>query len=422
MIVLDRPGHWLEGETYAHLREDFIAIDLSNDTGLPSRIADAVRDRGIKGIVTFTDEYVVTTAEAATILGLPTEQVHSMQQAHHKHKMRQLVNNRNTTNNIQAVHLKNAETMNDPVLAKQLEMLQYPLVVKPCRGQFSRGVKKVNDAAELRQAARMLDHDGLAEQGILLETYVDGPEIDANFVLWDGEILFLEVTDNFPCPGDASGATVADNFAETLQISNSGFPAEEIEIVRSSLKRSLLQLGFRSGVFHVEARMQNSSMRYQDVKGEGILDLITVPNSQDSACQPDVFLIEVNARPPGTGGTWSTLYTYGVDLGALQLLRALEDRERFEALSHPFSFSRPHPGDGGGAQYWNAHCMVPVHRDQICVPGDFLERLYEALPEIMPHISRAELSTKPGTVLSTSGGIPWIAYILLYSRTSRRHV
>ncbi|KAH1483616.1 hypothetical protein KXX06_004817, partial [Aspergillus fumigatus] len=93
------------------------------------------------------------------------------------------------------------------------------------------------------------------------------------------------------------------------------------------------------------------------------------------APQHDPFLIEVNVRAPGTGGTWSTLYTYGVDLGALQLLRAVNDRDRFCALSSLFHFSGDHhPGDGGGAQYWNAICMVPVHRDWLRVPGDFLNR------------------------------------------------
>jgi hypothetical protein len=33
----------------------------------------------------------------------------------------------------------------------------------------------------MREAVRMLTTDDLADQGILLETYVDGPELDYNF-------------------------------------------------------------------------------------------------------------------------------------------------------------------------------------------------------------------------------------------------
>ncbi|GFF56968.1 glutathione synthetase ATP-binding domain-like protein [Aspergillus udagawae] len=167
----------------------------------------------------------------------------------------------------------------------------------------------------------------------MLETYILGLELDANFVLLDGAVLFLKVTDNFPCSEDDRSATLAANFAETLQISNTRFPAREVEAIREKLSRSLRALGFRSGVFHVEARMRNSAVRYERV------DVRDGDGESPPAPQPDPFLIEVNVCPPGTGGTRSTLYTYGVDLGALQLLRA---------LSSPLPLpGGHHPGDGG---------------------------------------------------------------------------
>lgn len=36
----------------------------------------------------------------------------------------------------------------------------------------------------------------------MIEPYIDGPEVDANLVLLDGEVIFFEVTDDFPKPGD----------------------------------------------------------------------------------------------------------------------------------------------------------------------------------------------------------------------------
>jgi hypothetical protein len=44
--------------------------------------------RGLDGIVTFTDQYVEATAEAAEILNLPTDPSLAMVQAHRKHEMR----------------------------------------------------------------------------------------------------------------------------------------------------------------------------------------------------------------------------------------------------------------------------------------------------------------------------------------------
>ncbi|KAF5551125.1 carnosine synthase 1 [Fusarium phyllophilum] len=419
LTVLDEPNHWLKKEKYSHLRQEFIPVDMSNITDLPRRMADALKDKHVDGIVTFTDGFVIATAEAAEILKLPTEPLSSMKKAHYKHEMRRLVNK----TNIQAMHMTSVDQLEDVKLQQSFQSLKYPLIVKPSRGQFSRGVKKVGSDAAMRQAVRELDKEGLMEQGVLIETYVDGPELDANFVLWNGQVLFLEVTDNLPCPGDKSAATSDESFVETVQISNSGLPANELNIIRNSLHDSLLQLGFRSGVFHVEARMQNSSMQYQDLRGDNILDLAPVSRSREQ--DPDVFLIEVNARSPGTGGTWATLYTYGVDMGALQLLHAVGDAERFASLSQPFSstLGRDHVdiGGGGGAQYWGAHCMIPVHRDHVFVPPGFIDMVLAEIPHISAHVSRAELYAEAGTFVSP-GDSAWVAYFLLFSKVDRRHL
>lgn len=417
MIVFDEPGHWLEGEEYAHLRDEFIAIDMSDTKTLPERLVKALNGRPIDGIVTFTDDYTVVTAEAAEMLGLPTESARAMWQAHNKHDMRRLVDN----GSVQTIHLKSLDQLESPELAESFATITYPLIVKPCRGAYSRGVKRVENDISMRRAVHELNEDNLTEHGILLETYVDGPEVDANFVLWDDQVLFLEVNDNFPCKGDANGATTVDNFAETVSISNSGLPPEDIETIRSSLHRNLLQLGFHSGVFHVEARMRNSSFEYQDIHSDGIVDLAP-RKSNKCAKEPSVFIIEVNVRTPGAGGTWATRYTYGVDLGALQLLRSIGDRDRFQRLSKPFSFASTSPGGGGGAQCWTAHSMIPIHRENILVPEDLFERLYRILPDIEHHVFRAELYAQPGTIVSPSGGVGWIGYLLLFSMTSRRHV
>ncbi|KAF5654519.1 carnosine synthase 1 [Fusarium sp. NRRL 25303] len=385
LVVFDEPNHWLKKEKYSHLCREFIPMDMSNITELPRRMADALKDKHVDGIVTFTDSFVIATAEAAEILGLPTEPLSSMQKAHYKHEMRRLVNK----TNIQAMHLTSVDQLEDGKMQKSFQSLKYPLIVKPSHGQFSRGVKKVGDDAAMRQA-----------------------------------ILFLEVTDNLPCPGDKSAATSDENFVETVQISNSGLPANELSIIRNSLHDSLLQLGFRSGVFHVEARMQNSCMQYQDLRGDNILDLAPVSKSREQ--ETDVFLIEINARSPGTAGTWATLYTYGVDMGALQLLHAVGDAERFACLSQPFSSTLGRDvdvdiGGGGGAQYWNAQCMIPVHRDRVFVPPGFVDMVLAEIPHVSAHVSRAELYAEARTFVSP-GDSAWVAYFLLFSKVDRRHL
>ncbi|PGH16014.1 hypothetical protein AJ79_01994 [Helicocarpus griseus UAMH5409] len=248
MAIVDHPGHWLQDETYSYIRDEFIAIDVTDDAGLPGRIACALKGKEFDGLLTLSDEFVLPTAKAAEILGLPTDPVASYVQAHNKYEARQLL-----SPNIQNLLVDSAAQLDDPSITAELQSFKYPLIVKPCRGGGSRGVRKVNDALSLHQVVQTLEETGFSKQGILIETYADGPEVDANFVLWEGEVLFCEISDDFPSPADASDASVSDNFAETLMMLPSRLDPEELQAIKSSLYQSLLKLGFRSGVFHLEA-------------------------------------------------------------------------------------------------------------------------------------------------------------------------
>ncbi|KAI0471548.1 hypothetical protein GGR56DRAFT_654577 [Xylariaceae sp. FL0804] len=447
LVIFDNPGHWLwlaEDERWAHLREEFIALEMDDFAQLPQAMVDALRSRGraVDGIVTFTDVYLIAAAQAAEMMGLPTEPSRAMIQAAFKHKFRSILADEGGRpgNRIRSLHLDRPESVDDPARAAEIATLEYPLIVKPCRGLYSKWVKKVHSLAELREAARALSEDDAlaeqgrlaeaelqAEQGILVETYVDGPEVDANFLLWDGEIRFFEVVDNFPCRGDAGDATLAEDFAETLCFSPSGLPPAEVDAIRRNLREDILRLGFRSGMFHAEARVRNSSMRYEEVRGgDGVMmDLVPVTRKGSGGGGgvegPDVFAIELNVRSPGTGGTWFSLLTLGVDLGAAQILRALDDGERFDALAKPYAFPDSVPFGPSGAQYWGSHCGIPIHRDNIRVPDDFFGDLWRELPDVKPYLARAEMHTVPGSVVSPDGGVGWVCYVLVYSRTSRAH-
>lgn len=405
ITVLDYPHHWLRDDCYAHLRDDFIPLDLSIDAGLAERIAAAIDGHGFDGIVTFSDALVVATAQAAEMLSLPSEPLGAILQAHDKQKTRDVLG----CDGFEALWLSSDDDLDCPITAGKLQSLQYPIVMKPSRGSGSTGVKKVNDSTSLVQAVQQLRQSRAGQHGILLETYISGPEVDANFVLWDGQLLFAEISDDFPCKADTPESTVEDDFAETLMVSPSQLPPSELELIRSSLYQNLVQLGFRSGVFHVEARVLNSSRRYQP--SAGLVDLAYAGDVGDA--KPKVFLIEVNARQPGLSALFSTFYTYGVNYDALRLLRAIGDRERFVAMAQPFKDL---------TQYHCGNCHISVPRANTVVPDDFFGTLFARIPEIVPHVSRAELLTQPGKTISPQGGSWFIGYVLVHSRLGRGHV
>lgn len=405
VIVLDSPGHFMEGEKYAHLRDDFIAIDTTSNPGLPERLCNALKGKNVDAIVTFSDEYVIATAQAAERMGLDTEPVDAILGAHYKDKTRKVL----STSQGQSVRLDNACEAKTDEIKQKIDRIGYPIIVKPCRGGASRGVKKVKNEAELHEALEKMELSNLAKYGILIEPYIDGPEVDANFVLWDGKVLFVELTDDFPCNADAPDASVADDFRETIMLCPTALSESEKEAIKTELGNSLVQMGFRSGVFHVEGRVQHSTSVYET--RDGVFDLY--PADKTRTQKPSVFLIEVNVRPPGLDCAFSTLYTCGIDLCALHLLRAVGDAERYRALAQPFLCY---------AQYWCGNAQIPVNRDRIVVPEDFCEKLLQEAPEVRPFVAGAEMFKHPGTVVVPVHGVEFLAYFLVYSRTSRRHV
>ncbi|CEJ92604.1 hypothetical protein VHEMI08245 [[Torrubiella] hemipterigena] len=405
LIVLDYAGHFMDGEAYADLRDDFIAVDMTIDAGLPTRLAAAVHKCDIDAIVTFSDEYVIATAQTAALLGLATEPVDAVLRAHYKDKTRNVLKNAS----IPTLRLNNAAEGTESAVVQKIRCLNFPLIVKPCRGAASRGVKKVQDEISLQEALQSMEKSGLAKHGILIEPYVDGPEVDANFVMLDGQVLFVELTDDFPCNADAAEATVADDFRETIMLCPTALEYEEQEAIKISLGESLVSMGFRSGVFHVEARVQNSSKTYR--KHGRVLDL---QDTGEIPKQPvSIFLIEVNVRPPGLDCAFATLYTCGVDLCALHLLRAVEDFTRYQAIAQPFQCH---------SQYWCGNCQIPVGEDEIIVPEDFCQEILKRVPDIAPFVSRAEMFKHPGTVVSPVHGVEFLAYFLVFSRESRKQV
>ncbi|EHK99987.1 putative D-alanine--D-alanine ligase B [Glarea lozoyensis 74030] len=95
--------------------------------------------------------------------------------------------------------------------------LEFPLVVKPSEGQGSVGVSKVTNTQQLYDAVTGIENYAQksgVKSGVIVETYIDGPEIDANFVMLDGEVLFSEVVDNFPCTADDEEDQQTDSFLE----------------------------------------------------------------------------------------------------------------------------------------------------------------------------------------------------------------
>ena len=163
--------------------KQFLPIDMSVDQSLPQRILAALQRSGIKidGIKTTIDVYFDTAAKVAIELSLPTSPRESLAMAQDKYATRTRFGN--------STLLTLLVTDTDD-LRKQLGTLSspitYPLIIKPSKGWSSEGVFKVISESELFTSFSQLNTFQPSVK-VIVETYVDGPEFDANFLLWDAK-------------------------------------------------------------------------------------------------------------------------------------------------------------------------------------------------------------------------------------------
>jgi hypothetical protein len=408
LIILDRPGHWLLDGKYAHFYSSFEAIDMTVDEGFAQRIVSAVRPYEVHGICTVSDRCLLPVSIAASILGLPTEPTAAFERSIDKSQ----------------TCLFNCQHA-DSVSVRQVNGLQnalsshfhpaYPLIVKPSIGWSSEHVFKVRNEAELLHAAEKVA--SRPNTKILVETYIDGPEVDANFVLCDAQVVFYEISDDLPCPADDIRAGVEADFFETANVLPSALPLEEQAMVRDQLHQILLQVGFRTGVFHLEARVIDSSTKYEHE--DGILDLRSKPGGQRNC--PRCFLIEINPRPPGFQSVYATKIAYGVDYFALHLLRCIEDMQRFQVLAESFNerIDRGQCGD-----YWCSIVFVTGSKGGVCNTTNGQEDMMKRNPSLKCNIAMGMSFFKKGDEIPdcTNERLVFLGFFLVSSRVCRSRV
>lgn len=408
MVVLDNPGHWLEGPRWESWRKAFLPIEctLQSDAVFTRRVVDAITAWGghLDGIVTFCDHYREPVAEAARLLGLPTCEPAAYALATDKFRLRRFEGR-------QAYRATRVEEASAILKENSLE---FPLIVKPCTGYLSEGVARVDELSQLEPAIRSI-HVERHGPDFAIEEYCEGPEVDANFVLADGELLFFEASDEVPKGADVNSYGNVNSFIELANILPSNLPGAELSLLRDSLYQSLLGIGFQDGIYHLEARVQHSAVEY--AMKDGVFDLFPRAHGDEEIQRkkPSAWLIEVNPRPAGIQASDASKRTYGIDYWGLGLLFGLGDTQRVRQLSHPFA---------QGAQYFCEMVFIPVEKGGIFQSADVCEELFERRPDIAECVSWSICFFSEGDEVPdpASGVNAWVAHFNVFSRTSRAHV
>ncbi len=151
--------------------------------------------------------------------------------------------------------------------------IDYPVVIKPLGLNGSRGVMRANDPVSFERAlarlARMLRSNSAKEEcgdlvdRYLVEGFIPGVEVALEGLLRDGELHTLAVFDK-PDPLDGPF------FEETIYVTPSRLPDEDVQEVVETARRSAEALGLSDGPLHAELRLNEAGAWPVDVAARTI--------------------------------------------------------------------------------------------------------------------------------------------------------
>jgi biotin carboxylase len=152
------------------------------------------------------------------------------------------------------------------------EAIGFPCVVKAVSLSASQGVLRADDPAAAVEAARRIrqvldDAERPADEPLLIEEYLPGPELSIDGVLTAGD---LTVTAVFDKPGMPDGPT----FEETLLVSPSRLAERTLAAAVRTAAAAARALGLSTGPVHAELRICD--------RGPGMLEL--APRSIGGLC------------------------------------------------------------------------------------------------------------------------------------------
>lgn len=233
-------------------------VDPTDVTLLLAAARDVAAHRAVVGVLCYDEALILPAAHVAEALGLPGPGVGAIQRCRDKSATRQTLADAGIPQPTSTA----VSTLRQARAAA--EATGFPVVLKPRGLGASQGVIRVDHPRELDDAwhaASSASYPGVPtyDRGVLVEEYLDGPEVSVDAVVRDGAVLPLTVARKRLGPPpffEEVGHTVS---ADDPLLTDPAFG--------ELLVRVHAALGVRSAVTHTEVRLTIRGPRVVEVNG-----------------------------------------------------------------------------------------------------------------------------------------------------------
>jgi biotin carboxylase len=206
------------------------------------------------GVLTFSESGVIAVAVIADALGLPGVGVEAARTSRNKLLMRQAH---------ERAGVPRPRFRMVPDLAAALGTAAefgYPVILKPTLGAASNFVFRVDSPEEMRLRFGQAD-DGIKQmswftmepdgvdhgpEGLLIESFLEGPEYLTESLAWDGEVYLGSIVDRVTLEGTT--------FDDDVHHAPTSLDAEQVAAVHRAITAAARAQGIKRSVMHAEVR------------------------------------------------------------------------------------------------------------------------------------------------------------------------
>ncbi|MEO3783711.1 ATP-grasp domain-containing protein [Actinocorallia sp. B10E7] len=242
----------------------YVTAHASVDLESPEHLVSEAGKLSPRGMITYDERLVESTARAAQELGLPGPGARAVALCKDKSAMRRAL----AETGLSPVGFATADDLETALVTA--ERIGYPVVLKPRALSGSIGVVRVDSPDALRRVfdAVLGARTGLsavAHPGVLVEEFLDGPEYSVDAVTTGGETRVLVVAEKmigFPPYFEETGHIVPAR------------PAPGLDDAVALVKKAHAALGLDSMTTHTEVRLTSSGPRIVEINARLGGDLI----------------------------------------------------------------------------------------------------------------------------------------------------
>ncbi len=213
--------------------------------------------------LSWTDTYVTLASKISSILDIPGIPLDTVDNVRNKYKMREVI-----SSDFPELCPKYKLVSSEEDLKQGLQVLSFPLILKPTGASGSKGIFLIHDEKQAYSAFKELSY--LADNApdrwfytrygreFILEEYIEGEEFSVEGYIVNGTPFFAGITDK---------KVTKDWSIEYHHV----FPSIQSSAIQQSIHESCIKalsaLKINNCPFHIEARIHNNKIKFIEIAG-----------------------------------------------------------------------------------------------------------------------------------------------------------